>query len=329
MSNSVELLEAARLIGADAAATTLALDAALADAGADPSYDPVDRGRLALRRAELRMAQGQLEGAIEDVQMAGDLLPVGGDAEVRARLLVVRLLARTVRQGRAAEVLEETRADARGRGQPVRLALALARGELALEQGAPAQGFDHLRRAAGIARAPGTEHELWQAAMGVAVACQLLSDPAEARPWLQRAMEVAADVGDSRRRSEPAFALANILTALDQPEEAARAYEIALDGDLPAASQPVAHLGLGQLSLARGDLDATVDHAVAGAQAAAAVGNPGLFASGGILAARAQGQMGRPAEARKTLDAAATALRRQGAEDFAKLVDTARTEFED
>lgn len=336
MLETADRLEAAPLIGADAAATAQALDEALAmGAGAAPGDDTVsvERGRLALRRSELRMAQGDIDGAIEDVQIAGDLLPSGGDSEVRARLMVVRLLARTTKLERAAEVLEQTRADAKsaGRSQAVRLALALATGELALEQRAPAQGFDHLRRAAGIARAPGTEHDLWQAVMGVAVSCQMLNDPGEARPWLERAMQVAAEVDDPRRRSEPAFALGNILTALDPPahhEDAARAYAIALDGDLSAETRPAAHLGLAQLTLAAGDHDATVDHAVAGAQAAAAVGNPGLFASGAILAAQAQARMARPVESLKTLDAAATALRRQGAEEFAKLVDAAKVEFQ-
>ena len=340
MPASAQTLEVARLIGAEAAATEEALDESIAalDAAASPD-NAVDRGRLALRRAELRTFAGEWDGAVEDVQVAGELLPEGSDSEVRARLLAVRLLCRSAKQERAAEILQETRGDAKGRGQPVRLALAMATGELALDKGTPRPAFDHLRRAAGIAAGrPGAEHDLWQAAMGVAVACQLMEDPLEARPWLDRAVEVATQVDDPRRRSEPAFGLGNILAAAastgppDQAaqmsKDAADAYEIAIEGELPAEMRPAACLALAQLQFAAGDHETAVDTAVDAGQAAAAVGNPGLFASSVVQAARAQGAMGRPQEALKTLDAGATALRRQGAAEFAKLCDTAKVDFE-
>lgn len=336
MNDPLAALEAAALLGPAADDVGLRLDALLAGAPEDGGDDAGGRqwlGRACLRRSELRMARQDVDGAIDDIQRAGALLPEGSDDLIRAQLHAARLLLRSFKPARATEVIEETRPEVRGRARRVRAALALADGELAIDTRRPQPAADLFRRAYGLLGPGAEDHDRWQALMGIAVAEQLLGSPEGAVPWVKLALGIATGSADARRIAESAFALANLSLAPANPDanpaEARAAYCQALDsGALAPEAEPVALLGLARLDLEAGAYADAVRRAVAGAKAAAAVGNPAAFADGALVAGRAQAASGDRAEARRTCDAAITVLRRQNAGELARLVEAARDDLD-
>jgi len=326
--------ESAPLLGPDAARLREVLDALCLHG------DPETCGRALLRRTELRLAlssialskpgpagANELAAAIGDVQAAGRRFDENTDLELRARLLAGRLLVRTLKVGAASELLHGTRNAVKGKSRAARLQLEMLAGEIAIESKAYMDANRHFRRAVGLARGPQLAHEHYQATMSLAACAQLNADAPGAIPWLRQARQTAAAHRDDVRLSDAAFALGNLLLAVKDVGGARKSLTEAIDHSLSKTNLPMAYLVLARIHLGEGEFEAGVARAVEGAKAGAAIGNGAAFADGTIVAATCQAHLDRLDDALRTVEAGALALRQQGLENFAALVDLHRDDL--
>ena len=298
-------------------------------------------GRALLRRAELRMAMAnialsrptadgpstELHDAIDDVTAAGPRLVEDSDHELQARLLAGRLLLRTLRPGPASELLHGTRDAVKGKHRRTRLMLVMAEGELAIDTGAYADADRHFRQAVGLARGPALAHDHYQAAMSVGAAAQLQDNGPGAIPWFRLARSTAVKFGDPSRLADASFVLGNLLMQLDDVLGSLKALEEAVDAGLDPNSQPMALMVLARISLGTGRYEEGVQRAVQAARAGAAVGNPGAFADGSIIAAQCQMGLEQLETALETLDAGIQVLTEKGFDDLAAVVTAQKHEI--
>ncbi len=272
-----------------------------------------------LRRAELKMVHRDLAGAIDDVLAAGKSLQSDRIRGPVAELLAARLLNRTLRREAAAEVLAHAKEKA-GRGGPrARLALVMTEAEIALDARDFPTSRAHYARAGELAVGPAFAHERMTVLLALATLAQLMGTPA--MDALAAALGLARELDDDPARAESAFALANLkIGAGDGPAARQLLAEALATGALAPAMRPVAHSFSSRLALNAGETALALRHAIDGAKAAAAAGNPGGYAEGTILAAHAQLRANQPAAALKTLAAGEKVLRDRGETAFADLV---------
>lgn len=305
----IDTLLASPLLGPGVAETARRLEELVVELPDGP-----ERGRVLLRRAQLRTERRQHDLAVPDVLEASRLLDPHPGLREHAAMVGARLLARTGRLERAAQMLAEAGPAASSLGPDVRLAGYMAAGELALEQKRDVEAVSYFERASGLATGPGRAHDKYQALLCLGAAAQFRDDDVSALRWFSAAFDVAAEYRDGPRVAESGVVVANLLVPLGHYDEAAALYERALaTGHVPPHMQPLCWSAVARVSLRHERFDAALDQALQASRAAAAAENPGGFADGVILAAMAQIGQGRPGEAQRTLTTGAEVLRGRSA----------------
>lgn len=302
--SALSVLESAPLLGAGVPETGRRLDAFL-----DETPEGPEKGRAHLRRAQLRLELRDQEGAVADVLEASRLLDPHDGLREHAAMVGARLLSRTGRHERAAQMLAEAGPAASTRGPDVRLAGYLAAGELALEQKRDQDAVQHLEKAAGLATGPGRAHDRYQAFVCLGAAAQFRQDAPVALRWFRSAFDLAVEFSDATRIAESGVIVANLLVPLGDFDGAGALYARALaTGKVPPHLRALCWSAVARVSLRKGAFDQALQQALNASRAGAAVNNSGAFADGAILAAMAQAGLELPAEAKRTLEQAATVL---------------------
>lgn len=282
----------------------------------------VAHGRAALRRADWLLLRGAEQAAIADALEALRVLESQPAWGLRAALLCVRLLNRTGRRDRAAALLAETEDDAGVADPATRRALAMAQGELLLEDESRQDACDPLERAFGLSAGdPAAAHDGLRAAQALGLLAQLRGDAHAAVRWLTEATDIARVHDDARLLAEVGVPLGMLQFQRQDPSARAVLAEALQTGAAAPTLAPTAWGVLARLDLAAGDPEAARSHALTAARTGAAQGNAGAFADGALLAAEAEVQLGRTQAALDAAQAAATTLRERGEAALAELLE--------
>lgn len=292
----------------------------------DQVTDPELAGRVALCRSQVELFGGAQDQAVLYALAALEQLeddPVWG---LRAALQCARLLNRTLRRERAAELLRELEQDAAVADPDTRLLWHATRGEVALDDQRDADAHEAFRLARGLALDPHRAHEHLQATWMLGLQAQLRDDVPEALTLLSEVHRIAAAHDDTKRFGEVSVALGNLRFRVHDWRAARRYLEQGLaarvdDAPVVQAEMRPPLLGLlARATLADGDAQTALTYALQSAQEGAATGNAGAYADGALVASGAQQALGLLDDARETLRAAVQVLQERGQTELVALV---------